>query len=332
MKSLVALKATWTEAEFATSWLAGAEMLLRTGTTTVLDIEAVPSLIPTIWEKTPLRVLSFREVITLKDSPEQLAAVDKGVRDWIAFDAHTRLGISPHAPYTTTTAVLQLAARLAREQCWPLTTHVAESEEEFEMFMYRNGPLYDWLKSQRDMSDCGNGSPVAYLERISYLKRNLLAAHVNYLSRDDSAILARRNVSVVHCPRSHEYFRHLRFPCAELQAAGVNLCLGTDSLATVRKGGNEPLELNMFSEMQAFAALRTDLPHSAILKMATVHAAQALGRKGHLGELTRGAAADIVALPFTGVFTTVYESVVQHQGDVMAAMIDGRWALQPALG
>ena len=59
------------------------------------------------------------------------------------------------------------------------------------MFLYRSGPLFDWLKSQRDMSDCGRGSPVAFLEENNYLGPNLLAVHVNYLWRHDAANLAR---------------------------------------------------------------------------------------------------------------------------------------------
>ena len=78
VQSLVSLKATWTEQDFSTSWLSGAEMLLRTGTTTVLDVEAVPSLIPWIWKETPLRVISFRELISLKDSPESRRMVGNG--------------------------------------------------------------------------------------------------------------------------------------------------------------------------------------------------------------------------------------------------------------
>jgi cytosine/adenosine deaminase-related metal-dependent hydrolase len=331
IQTLVSLKAAWSEEDFSASWLAGAEMLLRTGATTVLNIEALPALVALHWEKTPLRVISFRELIALRDTPETTTLVENAAKALSAFDAHTRVGLSPHAPYTTTTALLQLAGRVAREQCWPLTTHVAESEEEFEMFMYRNGPLFDWLKSQRDMTDCGHGSPVGCLEKAGYLKQNLLAAHVNYLWRDDAAILARRRVSVVHCPRSHDYFRHLRFSLGDLEAAGVNICLGTDSLVSTRKIPGRPLELNMFSEMQALALAHPEVAPAAILKMATLNAARALGRKGQFGEITRHAAADLIVLPFETDFARVYEQVVHHTGDVLASMIGGEWALQPAL-
>ena len=63
IQSLVSLKATWNDQDFALSWIRGAEMLLRTGVTTVADIETVASLIPAAWDKSPLRIISFRELI-----------------------------------------------------------------------------------------------------------------------------------------------------------------------------------------------------------------------------------------------------------------------------
>jgi cytosine/adenosine deaminase-related metal-dependent hydrolase len=43
IKAITALKGSWPDADFARSWENGADMLLRTGTTTVGDIEAVPA-------------------------------------------------------------------------------------------------------------------------------------------------------------------------------------------------------------------------------------------------------------------------------------------------
>ena len=44
----------WDYADYARSWLNGARMLVQTGTTTVADIEAVPDLLPEVWDATPL--------------------------------------------------------------------------------------------------------------------------------------------------------------------------------------------------------------------------------------------------------------------------------------
>src|SRR2546422_9168236 len=145
------------------------------------------------------------------------------------------------------------------------------------MFAHRRGPLFDWLKGQRDMSDCGQGSPVAQLARLKVLDENFLAVHVNYLAPGDAPLLARRRVSVVHCPRSHAYFRHQRFPRAELAAAGGNLCLGTDSLASANKVRGQSLRLDMWAELRALASNSPGLPPEAILPMATWDGARALG-------------------------------------------------------
>lgn len=327
---MVGLKGTWTIEDYAASWQRGAEMLLRTGTTTVADIEAVPELVPRVWEGTPLRVISFRELIQVKSRIPSAELVERAVNDWLGVgSAQGRVGLSPHAPYTTSTELLEFAARAAHRRHWRLTTHVAESEQEFEMFMYRQGAMFDWLKGQRDMSDCGHGSPVQHLERCGYLDEHLLAVHVNYLWRHDAGILGRNRVSVAHCPRSHDYFHHLRFPREELESAGVNICLGTDSLATVRQERDAVIELNMFAEMQSMSAKALELSPESILSMATLHGAEALGRKGEMGELSENALADLIALPFAGAIQEVYAAILHHQGVVAASMIGGVWALAP---
>jgi len=330
IKSMVALKLSWNLEEFAASWRRGAEMLLRTGTTTVADIESVPELIPSAWQSTPLRVISFRELLNVKSRSSASEIVERAVNDWLGLpEARGRVGLSPHAPYSTSAELLEWSARAAHRRKWRLTTHVAESEQEFEMFMYRQGAMFDWLKGQRDMSDCGRGSPVQHLERCGYLDESLLAAHVNYLWRHDAGVLGRNRVSVVHCPRSNDYFRHLRFPREELETAGVNLCLGTDSLATVRKEREQPLELNLFAEMQTLAAKSPELAPETILRMATVNGAQALGRKGDLGELSPNALADLITIPFSRPEPEAFEAIVYHKGEVASSMIGGAWVVRP---
>ena len=333
IKAIVALKSSWSYGDYALSWLHGAKMLLQTGTTTVADVEAVPELLPDVWQATPLRVLSFRELIAVKSHLQAGPLVNTAAAELKALPgAAGRVGFSPHAPYTTSRALLQNAAHIALDHGWKLTTHLAESEEEFEMFQHARGPLYDWLRTQRDMSDCGLGSPVRHLERSGFLAENLLAVHVNFLARGDAALLARRGVHVVHCPRSHEYFRHPPFPRKTLAAAGVNLCLGTDSLASMRKISGHLPRLDMFAEMRTLAQKCPELAPAAILRMATLNAAEALGRAGELGELSAGAAADLIAIPFDGKPGSVEEAAVHHENEVATSMIAGRWAIEPPRG
>ena len=327
IRLMLAAKAEWNYTEFAESWLNGAQMLLRTGTTTAADFEAVPELLPDVWNATPLRIISLLELTGVKSrrSPQLILQEALDRIDQLP-KCRAFAGLAPHAPYSTAPELIHLTAIAARARRLPFSIHVAESDLEFEMFAHARGEMFDWLRRNgRDHSDCGIGSPVQHLERNGALAENLLAVHLNYLAEDDAALLARRKVSVAHCPRSHFYFQHTPFPFEKLNAAGVNVCLGTDSLATVYKRRKETVELSLFDEMKQFAATHPGVAPEKILQMATVNGARALGLGGKIGELTGGAFADLISIPFNGNFSDVNEAVVQHSGPVASAMIAGEW-------
>jgi imidazolonepropionase-like amidohydrolase len=109
----------------------------------------------------------------------------------------------------------------------------------------------------------------------------------------------------------------------------VNLCLATDSLATVRKTGKQKPELDLFAEMRALAERDKTVSPVEILQMATVNGARALGLAGKIGELSKTAFADIIAIPFRGKLSRAPEAVLEHAGNVTANMIEGRWAIPP---
>jgi cytosine/adenosine deaminase-related metal-dependent hydrolase len=329
---IMAAKSNWSFSNYAQSWLNGAHMLLQSGTTTVADIEAMPDLLPEVWEATPLRVFSFLEMIGPRANREP-AEILRDAVDKIDSLAHARnrIGLSPHAPYSTRSELLRLTARLARKRRWRVCTHVAESEQEFEMFQHARGAMHEWMRrNERDNSDCGLGSPVRHLARNDLLHENLLAIHVNLLDRGDAQLLGQNRVNVVHCPRSHDYFHHPPFQRQRLARAGANICLGTDSLATMRKNGRQKPVLDMFEEMRALAGKDTALRPWEILRMATLNGARALGQAGKIGELSPRALADLIAIPFHGKAAQTHDAVLAHTGFVAAGMINGRWIIPPA--
>jgi len=328
LKVIVATKAGWTFEDYAASWEKGARMLLRSGTTTVADMEALPALLPQMWDRTPLRVISFLEMISVSRPPHTI--LREALQNSDRLGGRARLGLSPHAPYTTVPELLIQTARIARKRKLLLSTHLAESGAEFDMFRQGKGEMFDWLqRSGRDMSDCGRCSPVRHLANSGMLGNNLLATHVNYLARGDAALLGHAGVSVVHCPRSHFYFQHEPFPLRRLLRAGVNVCLGTDSLATVYKKRNETVSLDMFAEMRALSAREPALSARGIVAMATLNGARALRLEGRAGELSPDAFADMIAIPFGQNNSDPYQVVLEHQGPVLASMIAGQWAVAP---
>ena len=326
IKGLLALKAGAIYTDYAEAWLRGAKMLARTGTTTVADIEAVPELLPEVWSSTPLRVFSFLEMTGVKSrrSPEEILHETAAKIKSLA-SARGSAGLSPHALYSTTPALLRQTASLARRRRWRVTMHVAESMDERDMYVGRRGPLFDWLKGQRDMSDCDGRTPVQLLRRYGLLGDNFLAIHANYLDSADISALAESRSSVVHCPQSHAYFGHAPFPFQKLRAAGVNVCLGTDSLASVKLTRRAKAELNMFTEMQSFAAAHPEVAPDTIVRMATHHGARALGRQRQAGRIFPQSLADLITIPFRGKTEDSWLAAVHHTGPVTASMIDGKW-------
>jgi len=327
LKLITTTKGHWGKSDYATSWMNGAQMLLRTGTTTVGDIEAMPDLLPEVWNLGSLRFVSFLEMIGITGRRKPEAILDEALRKIDSLNGKTCCaGLSPHAPYSTLPELLRLSAAAARERDLRMCVHVAESNQEFEMFTRGRGEMYDWLRrSTRDMSDCGVGSPVRHLARYGALGENLLAVHANYLANGDAVLLAKHKVHIVHCPRSHEYFRHGRFRLRRLLRAGINICLGTDSLASVIKSRRERVELNMFEEMRTLADRETSLSAKAILQMATLNGAQALGMRARVGELSPGSFADLIAIPFSGKLSGIHDAVIAHKGDASSSMVDGQW-------
>lgn len=332
IKLMTTAKSGWSFSEFAESWLSGAKMLLRTGTTTVADIEAAPDLLPEMWEATPLRVYSFLEMTGVKSRRDPRKILHEAVK-FIATlpSGRCRASLSPHAPYSTVPKLLHFSAETARRRRWPITTHLSECAEEFEMFTAGNGEMFRWLKrNDRCMDDCGAGSPVQHAHAAGLLGKNFLAVHVNYLAPGDAELLGKSKTNVAHCPRSHAYFTHRAFPFADLNQTKVNVCLGTDSLVTVRKKPRQNIELNMFAETRAFAAAHPELEPLEILRMATVNGAQALGLDGDVGEISKNSFADLISIPFAGKNSEAVEAAVNFAGHVSVSMIGGQWAIAPA--
>ena len=99
----------------------------------------------------------------------------------------------------------------------------------------------------------------------------------------DCALLAERGAAVVLCPRSNRTLDVGRAPVRELRAAGVRLCVGTDSLASVPS-------LDLWEDVLLLHRTFPDLEPEWLLRTATVAGAEALGF-GDLGRIAPGATA-----------------------------------------
>ena len=141
------------------------------------------------------------------------------------------------------------------------------------------------------------------------------------LTEDDFALLASLPPggapSIVHCPSSHRYFEHTPFEFRRLHDLGVNLCTGTDSLASTRS-------LSLFEELRSLGKTDPWLTAEQLLRTVTVNPARALRRRGQLGQITPGALADLITVPVSGRLASVHEEIVQHELPIAWTMLDGQ--------
>lgn len=298
----------------------GFRELVKWGTTTVLNIEAFPEVLPKLTAP-PIRTWWFYELIDIRQRlpTEELVAgafmFFKNRPDWLG-----GFGLSPHAPYTASDELYRLANDCARVTGMPLTTHVAESGEEEAMFRHGSGELYDFMRSLgRSMEDCGGRSSLGRLLENELVHADWILAHVNHCDENDLERVVRLRLNIVHCPRSHAYFAHQPFAFRALHERGVNLSLGTDSVAS-----ND--SLNLFAEMQALQKREPWLRPDDLLRTVTTNSARALQKAGALGQISPGAHADLICVPFGGEAARVYEAIVHHDQPIRWLMVDGKIA------
>jgi aminodeoxyfutalosine deaminase len=311
-------KAALSEEDYVASIAAGLAEVQKFGTTTLLNLEAFPELLPRLLRPS-LRVWWCAEMIDVREQvPVQEVSVN--LHDWLV--AHPEwlggFGLAPHAPFTASSQLFSAASELSRKYCAPVTTHVAESREEMQMFRDANGSLFDFLKSiGRQMDDCGGNTPLSSLMQSHAVDERWVVAHLNELTEDDFDLLAgAKKFHIVHCPRSHTYFGHTPFELRRLRRLSFNICLGTDSLASNSS-------LSLFSEMRELLRKEPWISPREVFAMATVNAAHAIGQADLLGRISPGFCADLIAIPAVPSGTDVFDAIVAFEGAVPWMMVDG---------
>ena len=293
----------------------------RFGTSTIANLTAFPELVSHI--QSPIRTWWFAELIDLRDPSRANEIVDAALEQ---LKATEHCGLAPHAPFTASANLYRRCEEIAGSKDVLLTTHLAESREEMSMFRGGNGPLYGFLKEiGRDMTDCQQRTPLGQFSEILRdsstsvgMTENWIVVHLNELADDDFDLLAssRKKFSVIHCPRSHDYFGHSPFQFHKLRELGSNICLGTDSL-----GSND--DLSLFAEMRAFQKKFPNVRPEDILKMVTVNSAHSLHQENSLGKVRSGFVADLIAVPCERS-TSAFEEILGFDQPVSWSMVGGQ--------
>ncbi|GAA0902457.1 amidohydrolase [Pseudonocardia zijingensis] len=246
---------------------------------------------------------------------EVLAAQDELVERWHGTGL-LRFSYTLRTIFNCSDELITATVERARELGTVVQMHVAEVPEENAHSVATRGT-----------------TTVRHLDRLGALGPDLLAVHATWVDDGEIGLLAERG-----CPVSHNAASNLKIlgtpRIADMLDAGVHIALGTD-------GAPSNNRMSLLDEMWLAAIVQkgvrrdpTVLPAAAVLRMATVDGATALGM-GHLvGSLETGKRADLVVLdPFTPNFATAADPVSAlvtacKSENVESVLCDGEWVLR----
>jgi len=214
-----------------------------------------------------------------------------------------QLAIAPHAIYTVGKEKLIRSAEWARGNNLKLHIHLSETSGEVQSCIKEHGT-----------------TPVRYLDSIGFLGPDVVAAHCVHIDEEEWDILAKRGVTVSHCPCSNMKLGSGRFPYELAIKSGARITLGTD-------GCSSNNNLDMREEMK-FAALfakcvtpsvgntlinegnPTTLPAPMVLDWATRNGAEAFGIES--GVIAEGKIADCILVDMTDSRMTPNHNIISN--------------------
>ena len=202
---------------------------------------------------------------------------------------------------------------LARERDMGLTIHLAELPHD-----------NDYAREQ------GYRTHIEFARGHGLLGPRTVLAHCTIADNDDIALLADTGTSVAHNAGNNAAAAWGPAPIADMLEAGVNVSIGCD-------GAPSNANMNVLRDLRIAchaarlrAGTRLALGPEAVLEMATINGARALGIHADTGSLEAGKKADFISIDTDAphlqpVWNPVASVVFAAQGgDVDTVVIDGR--------
>lgn len=321
------LKASRTTEDFRAAAQAGVQEGWRFGATTFVDTGTSGATVHAL-SLLGARGTYYHEVIAPEPNRSDGALAEaRATLSGLAAHASStvRLGLSPHAPYTVSPALMTATAALAREAGVPLAAHIAESPAEAAFLARGAGPFADLWRRRDIPLPAPAASPVCYCHDRGLLGPDLLAIHVVQANDDDVALLVQHGVGIAACPRSNRRHGHGDAPLAPMLRAGLKVALGTDSAASVDS-------LDLLAEARVARQLAACSAERA-LRLLTIEGAIAVGWGDEVGSLEPRKWADgcVLALPeLSADPERLAETVLEAgSGAIAATIIGGRTVWSP---
>lgn len=324
------LEAAHSEDSVYISALLGLGELIRSGTTTILDMETVHHTDAAFRaiEESGMRAISGKVMMDHgADVPLPLREdTEKSLQDSIdllerwhgAANGRIHYAFCPRFVVSCTERLLTGVRDLAAQYGVKVHTHASENRDEIAL-----------VEQQRGMRN------VIYLDHIGLARPNLILAHSIWLDEEEKRIIRERGVKVTHCPASNLKLASGVAQIPDLLQRGIPVGIGAD-------GAPCNNNLDMFQEMRLTALLQkiqhgpTVMDAKTVLRMATMGGARVLGLEEEIGSIEIGKLADVQLLDledfhvYPSYDADLYSRIVYAatRGDVDTVLIDGNIVME----
>jgi len=318
LNKVFAVDAKRTERDIRAGAAQGCVEMIRSGTTTFLDLYYSEDIIAKAVDQAGIRGILGWAVLDQQFTTQSGDPLENCKRFHQQFKGRERIypAVGLQGVYVCSTETFLGARDYALENDLLLTFHLSETRKE--------------------VSDCKRKEgkrPGDYLSSIGFLNDHCVAAHAAWLTINEVRALAAAGTKVSTCPCSNMKLATGGVaPLPEMFQNGVTVSVGTDGSTT-----NNSLDL--FGEMKPLSLLQkanrwdpTVLPAQKVLDLATIEAARAVRMDHLIGSIEVGKRADLVILngkaanlrparADTIVSNLIYSS---RGGNVKTVLCDGR--------
>lgn len=313
------------------SAMLGIAELIRSGTTTILDMGSIHH------EEAVIRAVGesgFRAHVgkAMMDINDLFPGLREGTKEaftsaralaerWHGtFDGRVHYAVAPRFVLSCTDRLLRDAGELcAATPGMIFHTHASENTAEVEAVRKRTGM-----------------ENIEFLHSLGVLSERSCLAHCIHVHHHEVELLRSSRSSVTHCPSSNLKLASGIANVPYLRARGITVGLGAD-------GAPCNNTLSAFREMHLASVLHkpshdsTAMPAEEVFRMATIDGAKALGLDREIGSLEAGKKADIVLLDLDQPAQPILErgtddhllySAIVHTATpecVDSVMVDGKW-------
>lgn len=315
--------ACWGKKDRTASFKKGLEMSILAGTTTLAQVSTEKEFFD-ILNDIPLKTYIFIELFADSESSSkrEFRRLKKQVNKFLQRKKeNTFLGIAPHSLYGVHKRLWKVIAKFSRKHHALLQTSLGESQDELDWLKYgaSDVDLFHKFIGFRNMKPDNKGlTPVGYLQEFDAMRDNFIAVHVNQLYDEELETLSNLGASVVHCPRSNQFYHKKTANIFNLMKYFPGkVAFGTESLVSNK-------DLSILNEAKYVRNMKKGIDDLKFLDMMTINAARILRLDDRVGSIEKGKDADFLVFlldeeeTYKNLFDKTLPDYVFSEGEVVA--------------